>query len=137
MASNQSQSQGDLRMHTRSQAASQGGGVTDTSAPGDVVPEIELGSGERSSVTANQTQTQPAVRLSATDQNIEPVLSASDRRIKNLLAQTSIEKMMLDNHIKDMTKMAERHIQYVKDGEGAEMLGDRAVQLKSKVRKGE
>ena len=89
------------------------------------------------SVMANQTQTQPDVSLSATDQIIEPVISASDRRIKNLLAQISIQKIMLDNHIKDMTKMAERHIQYVKDGEGAEMLGDRAVQLKSKVRKGE
>ena len=71
--------------------------------------------------------------MSATDQNIKPVISASDRRIKNLLAQTSIEKMMLDNHIKEMTKMAE----YVKDGEAAEMLFDRVVQLKSKVRKGE
>ena len=45
--------------------------------------------------------------------------------------------MMLDNHIKEMTKMAERHMQYVKDGEAAEMLVDRALQLKSKVRKGE
>ena len=44
---------------------------------------------------------------------------------------------MLDNHIKEMTNMAERHMQYVKDGEAAEMLVDRAVQLKSKVRKGE
>ena len=43
---------------------------------------------------------------------------------------------MLDNHIKEMTKMAERHMQYVKDGEAAEMLVDRAVPLKSKVRKG-
>ena len=44
---------------------------------------------------------------------------------------------MLDNHIKEMTKMAERHMQYVKDGEAAEVLVESAVQLKSKVRKGE
>ena len=85
MASNQSQSQ-SLGMRTRSQAACQGGGGTDTSAPGDTVLEIELGREERSSVIANQTQTQPAVSLSATDQNNEPGLSTSDRRIKNLLA---------------------------------------------------
>ena len=85
----------------------------------------------------NPTQTQPAASLSATVQNIDPVISASNKRIKNLLAQTSIEKIMLDNHIKEMTNMAERHMQYVKDGEAAEMLVDRAVQLKSKVRKGE
>ena len=41
MVSNQSQSQGDVRMRTRSQAASQGGGVIDTSAHGDIVPELE------------------------------------------------------------------------------------------------
>ena len=106
----QSQSQGDVRMRSQGfQAASDGGGVNNTSAPGGSGTEPESGSGERLSVMApNQTQTQPG--LSATVPNIvEPVISASDRRIKNLLAQTTIEKMMLDNHIKEMIKMAERH----------------------------
>ena len=104
------QSQSNVRMRTRSQgfqAASNGGGVNSTSAPGGSGTEQpESGSGERSSMMApNPTQTQP--RLSATVRDIvEPVISASDRRIKSFLAQTSMGKMMLDNHIKEMTKMA-------------------------------
>ena len=133
----QSQSQ---RMRTRSQgfqAASNGGGVRDTSAPSGSGTEQPDSDRERSSVTApTQSQTQP--ELSATVPDIvEPVISASDRRIRNLLAKTSTGKMMLDNHLKEMTKMAERHMEYDKDGEGAEMLVDRATQLKSKVNKGE
>ena len=103
----QSQSQGDVRMRTRSQAASEVGGVTNTSAPGGTVTEPESGSGERSSVLA-QNQTQPAVSLSATpNPNLEPVTSASDRKIKNLLAQTSIGKMMLDNHIRNISAVTD------------------------------
>ena len=126
-------------MRTRSltrQAVDQGGGVmvTDTSTPGDINSEHE----ERSSVTTNHTQPS-AVSISATNLNIdsEPVLSASDKRIKHLLAQTCMQKFMLDNHIKDLEKQASRHKEYVKDGEEAEMLVDRAVQLKINVKKGE
>ena len=83
------------------------------------------------------SQTQPEV-MSATMPDIsEPVTKASVRRIRNLLAQTSTGKMMLDTHLNEMTKMAERHVEYVKAGEEAEMFIDRAYQLKSKVRKGE
>ena len=57
----QSQRHVDERMRTRSEAASEGGGMTNTSAPGGTVPELELGSGERLSVMANQTQ--PAVKF--------------------------------------------------------------------------
>ena len=139
MANPQSQS---VRMRTRSQGyqpPSPGGGVSDDSAPGGGGTEQpQLETGERSSVMPPTTsQTQPEV-MSATMPDIsEPVIKASDRRIRTLLAQTSTGKMMLDTHLTEMTKMAERHVEYVKAGEEAEMLIDRAYQLKSKVRKGE
>ena len=138
MAEPQSQS---VRMHTRSQGlqpAGPGGGVSDNSAPGGGVtdqPLLEIG--ERLSVMA-PTPSQTQSEVSATMPDIsEPVTTASDRKIRNLLAQTSRGKMMLDAHLIEMTKMAERHMEYVKAGEEAQMLIDRPYQLKSKVRKGE
>ena len=108
--SSQSQSQ---RMRTRSQgfqAAGNGGGVSDINAPGGGGPDQpQLANGERSSVmvpTPSQTQSE----LSATVPDIaDPVTTAADRRIRNLLAQTSTGKIMLDTHLSEMTRMAERH----------------------------
>ena len=39
----------------------------------------------------------------------DPVTKISGRRIKSLLAQTNTQKLMLDNHIKDLIKQAARH----------------------------
>ena len=39
----------------------------------------------------------------------EPVLLVTDRRIRNLMAQSNTEKMVLENTIKDLNKQAERH----------------------------
>ena len=44
---------------------------------------------------------------------------------------------MLDSNIKELVKQANRHKDYVNDGEDAEMLVDRAVQLKINIQKGE
>ena len=56
---------------------------------------------ERSSVTVNKTQPTADIPLSAGNQNIEsdPIVSASDKRIKHPLAQTYMQKLMLDSHI--------------------------------------
>ena len=54
-----------------------------------------------------------------------------------MLAQTCIQKLMLDSNIKELVKQANRHKDYVNDGEDAEMLVDRAVQLKINIQKGE
>ena len=110
MAEPQSQSQ---RMRTRSQgfqAAGNGGGVSDSSAPGGGGTEQpQSDNGERSSVMA-PTPSQTQSELSATVPDIaEPVTTAADRRIRNLLAQTSTGKIMLDTHLSEMTRMAERH----------------------------
>ena len=70
----------------------------------------QLANGERSSVmvpTPSQTQSE----LSATVPDIaDPVTTAADRRIRNLLAQISTGKVMLDNHLSEMTEMVERHM---------------------------
>ena len=57
----------------------------------------------------------------------EPVISINDRRIKNLITQTDMQKLMLDNHIKDLVMQVNRHKDYVAEGEQAEMLVDRAI----------
>ena len=44
---------------------------------------------------------------------------------------------MLDSNIKELVKQANRHKDYVNDGEDAEMLVDSAVQLKINIQKGE
>ena len=54
-----------------------------------------------------------------------------------MLAQTCIQKLMLDSNIKELVKQANRHKDYVNDGEDAEMLVDSAVQLKINIQKGE
>ena len=88
-------------------------------------------------MTANQTQSS-AVAGSATNLDIksDPVVVANDKIIKQLLAQTSMQKLILDSHIKELVKQANRHKEYVDDGEEAEMLVERAVQLKMNVQKG-
>ena len=48
-----------------------------------------------------------------------------------------MQKLMLNSHIKELVRQANRHKDYVNDGEDAEMLVDRAVQLKINVQKGE
>ena len=65
----------------------------------------------------------------------EPVLTITDNRIRTLLAQTNMEKMMLDNSIKDLNKQVERHLGYQADGEDSNFLIDRAIQLKKNVNK--
>ena len=60
-----------------------------------------------------------------------------DKRIKHLFAQTCMQKLMLNSHIKELVRQANRHKDYVNDGEDAEMLVDRAVQLKINVQKKE
>ena len=67
----------------------------------------------------------------------EPVTTITDQRIKTLLAKTNMEKMMLDNSLKDLNKQAERHKGYQEDGEDSHFLVDRAVQLKRNVNKAE
>ena len=48
-----------------------------------------------------------------------------------------MEKMRLENSIKDLDKQAERHRGYQADGEDSGFLIDRAIQLKRKVQKAE
>ena len=48
-----------------------------------------------------------------------------------------MQKLMLDNHIKDLVRQVNRHKDYVAEGEQAEMLVDRAIQLKLNVQKGD
>ena len=129
-------------MRTRSQGyqpPGPDGGVSDDSAPGGgstEQPQLELG--ERSSVRPPTTsQTQPEVMSAIIPDISEPVIKALDRRIRTLLAQTTTGKMMLDRNLTELTKMTERHVDYVKAREQAEMLIDRAYQLKNKVRKAE
>ena len=65
----------------------------------------------------------------------DPVLTITDKRIWTLLAQTNMEKMMLDNTIRDLNKQTERHLGYQADGENSDFLIDRAIQLKKNVHK--
>ena len=67
----------------------------------------------------------------------EPVLVITDKRIRNLMAQSTTEKMVLENTLKDLDKQAERHKQIQDKGEDAELLVERAIQLKRNVQKGE
>ena len=67
----------------------------------------------------------------------EPVLEVTDKRIRNLMAQSTTEKMILENTLKDLNKQAERHRQIQDKGEDAELLVERAIQLKKNVQKGE
>ena len=106
----ESWSQSPPGMHTRSltrQAAEQVGAGTDASAPGGTNQD----QGGGSSVTVNQTQPSADISLSATNLNIEsdPVVSANDKRIKHLVAQTCMQKLMLDSHIKELVKQANGH----------------------------
>ena len=59
----------------------------------------------------------------------------TDRRIRNLMAQSTTEKLVLENTLKDLHKQAERHRQIQEGGEDAEVLVERAIQLKRNVQK--
>ena len=86
------------------QTVDQVGAGSDASTPGGT----NQNQGESSSVTVNKTQPTADIPLSAANLNIEsdPIVSASDKRIKDLLAQTCMQKLMLDNHIKELVKQA-------------------------------
>ena len=117
-------SQSPQGMGSRAQAAGQTRASTDTSASGELNTYHE----ERSSV--NQQSADILSAHSGTNNlclDSEPVISITDRRIKNLLAQTKMQKLMLDNHIKDLVRQDNRHKDYVAEGEQAEMLVDRAI----------
>ena len=83
-------------------------------------------------------QTQPETEIQSAMPDIsEPVLKASDRRIRTLIAKTTTGKMMLDTSINELDKMAKRHEDYRQAAEPAEMLVDKAFKIKSKVREAE
>ena len=67
----------------------------------------------------------------------EPVLVITDKRIRNLMAQSTTEKMVLENTLKDLDKQAQRHREIQDKGEDAELLIERAIQLKKNVQKSE
>ena len=136
-----------VRMRTRSQShmelVTPGDGATggDLRASGENTSNTEQLEG-RSSVNRNNPadlQTQPESEvLSATMPDIsEPVLKASDRRIRTLIAKTITGKMYLDTSIKELDTMAVRHAEYQKAAEPALMLVDRAYKIKEKVREAE
>ena len=130
-------------MRTRSQGyqapPNSDGGASDISASGgNNSDQQQLELGERSSVPVRpptSSQTQPEV-VSAMPDNSEPVFKASDRRIRTLLAKTTTGKMVMDTSMTELNKMAKRHEDYVKAGEPAEMLVDRAFKPPKKEYKG-
>ena len=67
----------------------------------------------------------------------EPVLTVNDKRIRTLMAQTTTEKMRLDNAIRELTVQAQRHQTYQEEGEDSDFLIDRAIQLKRNMQKAE
>ena len=135
-----------VRMRTRSQSHMElvepgdGAAGGDLRAPGDNTSSTEQ-LGGRSSVNRDSPtdfQTQPETEiLSAIPDISEPVLKASDRRIRTLIAKTTTGKMFLDTSIKELDTMAKRHAEYQKAAEPAVMLVDKAYKIKSKVREAE
>ena len=132
------------RMRTRAQArpelqeSGDEAGGTDDRAPSANSENEQLQG--RSSVTIRLPagfQTQPEEILSAMPDISEPVLKASDRRIRTLIAKTTTGKMMLDTSINELDKMAKRHEEYQLAAEPAEMLVDKAYTIKSKLREAE
>ena len=126
MADNQSQ----MRMRTRGmrggEAASRAGDRLQSSSSEGPTDQ------ERSSLMEPET----ADLLSANNGILdleEPVLSVGDKRIRSLMAQSTTEKMLLDNTLKDLTKQAQRHREIQDKGEDSELLVERAMQLKKNV----
>ena len=74
---------------------------------------------ERSSVTEPAADSMSANGLLDLE---EPVLLVTDRSIRNLMAQSTTEKLVLENTLKDLHKQAERHRQIQEGGEDAEVL---------------
>ena len=74
---------------------------------------------ERSSVTEPAADFMSANGLLDLE---EPVLLVTDKRIRNLMAQSTTEKLVLENTLKDLHKQAERHRQIQEGGEDAEVL---------------
>ena len=113
---------GDALIH-RLDSGSSGGQTTDSE--------------ERSSLSETSAdQLSAKLNTSFLNQD-EPVLMITDKRIRNLMAQTNTEKMVLENTIRDLTKQADQHRGYQEGGEDSELLIDRALQLKRNVQKGE
>ena len=91
---------------------------------------------ERSSLIGPETADTLSANSAMLDLE-EPVLTIADKRIRSLLAQSTTQKMLLDNTLKDLAKQAERHKEIQDKGEDSELLVERAVQLKKNVQKGE
>ena len=90
---------------------------------------------ERSSLIGPETADTLSANSAMLDLE-EPVLTIADKRIRSLLAQSTTQKMLLDNTLKDLAKQAERHKEIQDKGEDSELLVERAVQLKKNVQKG-
>ena len=135
-----------VRMRTRSQSHMElvepgdGAAGGDLRAPGDNTSSTEQLGGRSSVNRDNPTdlQTQPETEVMSVIPDIsEPVLKASDRRIRTLIAKTTTGKMFLDTSIKELDTMAKRHAEYQKAAEPAVMLVDKAYKIKDKVREAE
>ena len=107
-----------VRMRTRSQSHMELLETGDGAAGGDLRAPSANNSGteqlsERSSVNTGPPtdfQTQPETEIQSAIPDIsEPVLKASDRRIRTLIAKTTTGKMVLDTSINELDKMAKRH----------------------------
>ena len=104
--------------------------ITDGGNSGGADTEVQ----EKSSLSNTVTADNLSAQADTGSQNMyKPVLTITDNRIRTLLAQTNMEKMMLDNSIKDLNKQVERHLGYQADGEDSNFLIDRAIQLKKNV----
>ena len=137
-------------MRTRSQTRSQGGAeeLLESGDRGDGGGRVEP-----SAPTVNSDNQQPQGRSSVNilppaafqTQSVEfcsadisePVLKVTDRRIRELLAKTTTDKMMLNSNIEELQKIAKRHDEYRKAGEEAEMLVDIAYTIKHKLKETE
>ena len=117
-------------------------GMNGEAGPGQAGARLESSSSESATDQERSSLIEPetADSLSANSGMLdleEPVLTIADKRIRNLMAQSTTEKMLLDNTLKDLTRQAERHREIQDKGEDAELLVERAIQLKKNVQKGE
>ena len=88
---------------------------------------------ERSSVNPESGERSAELSVQQTTSFLnmdEPVLTVNDKRIRTLMAQTTTEKMRLDNAIRELTVQAQRHQTYQEEGEDNDFLIERAIQLK-------
>ena len=67
----------------------------------------------------------------------EPVLKITDRRIRELLAKSTTDKMMLKSSMEELEQIAKRHDEYRKAGEQAELLVEIAFTIKHKLKEAE